>query len=505
MNGIAVAWARLLGLQIVGLAVAVATVAIAAIVVPPAVYGQYALVLSLLQVISPVTLSWISQSAVRFGREEYLLNGGIAATLGSVLAMQVPLFGLVCVAVWIAMPWLETWAAGARFDWIAFTALGGIAAAETLAYAAQAAGRFTGYGAGQLLVRAGLAGALVPIYFGVGADARLLLAGTAAGSIAAAAMTFVSIPRRSRAKLRFDPPLARRILAYGWKLPLGAASGILFAWIDIWFIRSLIDLDAAGVYAWAYNVFRMAAMVLMPLSTVLAPLMADLRLSGDRDRSARGLRAILAAFILASAMVPIGLVPLRWAAELIVPTNYHAAIAPAIMLGGTMSLQLFVLGVNPLVMAYERAVGGVVILNVAMLGLNAVGDLLLIPRLGILGAAAATASATWLSVLVMNRLAWRFSQLDRELERSTTRLVAAVGAADLMAAFAIAEVQSVYWPWVLAAAAALSFFALRRAGYLRGLGALSPQLAALPWGRTMVQAIAWCEGRARPSVAPEQV
>ena len=59
-------WLRLLAFQGAGLAMSAGTVALAAVVLPPAVYGQYGLMLSMVQIASGVGLLWL-QSGHRAG------------------------------------------------------------------------------------------------------------------------------------------------------------------------------------------------------------------------------------------------------------------------------------------------------------------------------------------------------------------------------------------------------------------------------------------------------
>ena len=61
-------WIEILGFQALGFLASSATAVIAVIAVPPQVWGEYWLLLSIVQVVSGVGLSWVAQSVSLLAR-----------------------------------------------------------------------------------------------------------------------------------------------------------------------------------------------------------------------------------------------------------------------------------------------------------------------------------------------------------------------------------------------------------------------------------------------------
>ena len=473
-----VVWARLLGLQGVGFVVAAASVAFAAAVMAPEEYGRYGLMLSAVQVGFAVLAAWLGHALVRFAREEYRLEGRIGATLAVFLTMQTAIVALVALVVALAGPLLTRLVSAGPGDRpllvLAFVAL---VAVEGANYAAQATGRFRGYGSGPILAKLVPAAAIAAMAAGkLPATAGALLVGVALGWIAAAAWTGASVPRSALAGLKPTATGVRRMLGYGWVVPAGTTAGMLVTWMDVWFVRYHVGLDAAGAYTWAYQLYALAVSAFIPLSAILTPRMIDLHVSGDTAAAADSLDRIAAIFALFAGLMPLGLVVLRVAGDALAPAGYAAAIGPLVLLAAALAYQFLSYGVNPLLVGEARLVRRSVLVVIAMAVVNALGDALLVPLAGAEGAALAKAITIGGGAIALFGLAQRTCAAAGPV--TVTGLIVlgavlfafAVGAAWLPAPLLSA----------LAIAALLFPLALRAGGMYGDVGRLGRHLGPLP-------------------------
>jgi O-antigen/teichoic acid export membrane protein len=406
------AWFGILGMQAIAGIFSLATAALASLLVPPPVFGSFSLMMSIVQVTYGVGFAWLNHALFRYAREEHGARGTVAGVLFPVLMGHMLLLaGAAYLLAKVANPlayWLDLPVSILKWCIVGVAAL---ACFEALSYAAQAQGRFRGYGLGQVATKAGPLMVTLLFPWVAGGGSIVLFAGAVAGWLFAATLTAKAVnwaPAR--------PYATSALISYGWRLPFGTASGVLATWIGVWFVRAHLGLAEAGLYAWANALFGLIAAFLIPLSAVIAPRMVDLRLGGDTVGLTQNIRLTLAVALLASALTPAALSFLHFVASA-APDAYEAAIPVLVVLCGAAPAQFLSYVLNPLLMAHEDLVGRCVVANICVAASIAGGNVMMVPHLGMLGAAWATLIALWFagflwlviaSTLVRPaRVAWR--------------------------------------------------------------------------------------------------
>jgi O-antigen/teichoic acid export membrane protein len=482
-----VTWVQLMGFQALGLLMSVSTIALAAVAVPPAVWGTYGLLLSIVQVGYAVGLGWIGQSILRIGREEYAREGHIKATLSSAAPLALAFLAAIVAILWLAAPLASGFVAlpyGTPLLIVA--ALASFTLFQMTSYAAQATGRLDGYTTGQLLYRLGPLLAVGAAWSGLGADPAHLLAGALGGWLVAGIATRRAT-RDSRIGIAsISGEVVQSIWGYGRLLPIASTAAILVAWMDIWFIRAFIDAEAAGTYWWAYSVLTLGGAILIPLSAALAPRMIDLRLAESRAEIASRRELIVAGCLLAAVVAIAGSAPLKALSDLLLPVRYQPAGPLLAMLAASLPAQMAAYGASPLVLAFETMLPRVVALHVGAAALKSLANILLIPVMGVAGAALATGITIWAWALCLTAMipAGRANE-GRSLP--SILVAALVGAILMGSAYAV----SGFPPgtgFLTSSVVALSLWlVLKRAGLLSPLLGLEASLAALPLSRTTVR------------------
>jgi O-antigen/teichoic acid export membrane protein len=394
---------------------------------------------------------------------------------------------VIVAVVWLVAPLLSDFVAlsgGTLF--IVIAALASFALFQLTSYAAQATGRLDGHMIGQLLCRLGPLLAVGAAWSGLGVRPVYLLAGAAAGWLAGA----VATRRATRDNRIVVGSVSREVLQniwhYGRLLPIASTAAILVAWMDIWFVRVFIDARAAGVYWWAYSLLTLGGAILIPLSAALAPRMIDLRLAEKRAEIASRRQLIIAGGLLAAILAIAGGAPLKALSDLLLPERYQPAGPLLVMLAASLPAQMAAYGASPVVVAFETLLPRVVALHVGAAVLKALLNVLLIPAIGVAGAALATGISIWAWALCLIALI----PMDRA---GGTRslppiLVAAlVGAILLICAWAIATLPPGPGFLTGTAVAFSLWLVLKRAGLLSPLLGLEANLAALPVSRAIIR------------------
>ena len=473
-------WLRLLLYQGAGVGLAMATAALAAVAVPPAVYGEYGLLLSIVQVASGVALSWVNQGLLRIGREEFGRRGTSADTLAAAMALLAMLV-IALLAAAVALGPLLARATGLPLAHLAVIApcLLAFVLFETMSYAAQANGRLEGFTGGQVLARCGPFAGVALMLYGWGSDAVFLIACAGIGWVVAASFAGAAALANGVKPTPAWRSQISRIVAYGRLLPIASAAGMLSAWMGLWFVRGHAGLAEAGVLLWSMGVFSLLTGVLQPFSAILAPRMIDLKLADDKATLQRGIDVMLAAALLLAALMPLALSGLRMLFAAAVPGNYASATPLLVVLLSALPALLVAATLSPLLGAFESILPRLVALHATVSALNFCLLSLLVVRVGALGAAlastlAVTATTAGCLLLFQRVMGGRGISRRRWLELAVVGL--------LPPAFALL-LSAAGGAWGLTAGALASLALIlggRGLASFRALAALAPQLVHTP-------------------------
>ena len=248
-------------------------------------------------------------------------------------------------------------------------------------------------------------------------------------------------------------PALRELLAFCLPLVALALFTAFSASFDRFLLVQLLGLDAVAVYAAAVSLSSIPALFYTVLGFTLFPVLARHWSEGRRDEAARLTTQALQVFAflclpvaLALALAGLALLPLLSTAE------YRAEPAVFALLG----LSVAAFGLYQIVL-YALLLDGrshqVLALAVAAAALNALLNLLLAPRWGLVGAAAAAAASNaamvpWAARLAARAMPWSFPWL-RLASVAWRAVVATLPLAWATGPWHAAEPVS--WAWVIGA------------------------------------------------------
>jgi len=204
--------------------------------------------------------------------------------------------------------------------------------------------------------------------------------------------------------VRIHQRTARRFLRYGLPLIPAAVAAWIIEYSDRYFVVHMLGLGDAGIYTGAYRLAQIMRMLMAPLAFVLLPTILRLRKSGE-DPLARSLTRDAHSVYL---LVACGIAPLLivWGPQVLASLASESFRVSqsllALLVIGELLLSLRMLYTQLLFLSERTAavmlvIGGTALMNVA-------ANLMLIPMLGLLGAALATAISYATQWLIMLRL-----------------------------------------------------------------------------------------------------
>ncbi len=186
-------------------------------------------------------------------------------------------------------------------------------------------------------------------------------------------------------------PPAGELLRFGWPTALAGAFGLLVLWLDRLFVGYYLDDSSVGLYQAASQASLALAVVLTAFNSIFAPMIGELVREGERDQLGALYRANTRwGFLAALPLAALFLVAPADALEAFFGAVYRPA-APALVLltcGQLVNLATGAVGFLLMMSGRERTwLGCATTALVANVALN----LVLVPRYGVSGAAAATA------------------------------------------------------------------------------------------------------------------
>ena len=204
--------------------------------------------------------------------------------------------------------------------------------------------------------------------------------------------------------------LARDVMAYGFRAQVGSVVLLLNARLDFALVGALVGPAALGIYAVASRFAELLRLPYLAVSYVLYPSYAKDGREAAVPRAKAMMRRV--GWVPAAAAVPLGIAATFLLPALYGPT-FHRAVAPTyVLLAGLCGTGLA--GVITAFLMGSGRPGLNSLANAAGLVLTVTLDLLLIPRLGVIGAAIASMCAYLTTTIVLLALFRALTRPRRE-------------------------------------------------------------------------------------------
>ena len=210
--------------------------------------------------------------------------------------------------------------------------------------------------------------------------------------------------RPTRAVLGVRP--LREMLSFGAFALLGNVSGVIITTIDSLMVSSKLSLEAAGVYSVAFFISTALVLPFRALYKVAFPLLADYWKENDQTRMADFYQRTTRLNTLLGCYLALGIaLNLDFIFAQMKPAYAAGTTSVLILLAG----RLFdgITGVNGLIVVTSPRYRYDLLFNASLAGATVLMNLLLIPRLGLTGAAVAAAVALVLINTARTWFVWR--------------------------------------------------------------------------------------------------
>jgi O-antigen/teichoic acid export membrane protein len=213
-----------------------------------------------------------------------------------------------------------------------------------------------------------------------------------AGAAVTLAVTWTLTRRLVRLRVRAEPAIWRPLLVASLPLGLALAINEVYFRVDTLIISLYEPYQEVGLYTLAYRILEFTLAFGTIFLTTVFPLLSD-AVARDEARARRTIQAAFEVFVIVGApLVACGLVVAPAVIELAGGAEFDDAATPLriLLVAGALAWVNGVLGVA--LIAKERQASALW-LNVAALSFNVALNFLLVPRYGIVAAAAVTVAS----------------------------------------------------------------------------------------------------------------
>ena len=361
-------------------------------ILEPERYGSYVLFISVALIIAILT-TWTSASIVRFGREEFITEGSVRKTFWANYWILLPAFVLCFLLIFIFRTKLSQYIGIPQnyccliFAYILLSNL-----SSNIPVAFQAMGKMKHFSYLPLVLSASFLLALAVIYFqsfsvSVGLVIGLLIVGHLLTAIIG-----LWLLRKGITPICFPRDWIKRCFSYSWPMAFGGASQQVVQNVDQIVIRMFMALAFVGIYNVAYLLQNYLIMVPLLSISLMFPLMTSLIVTREEAKIGQYIKVyapqIAFFWALTVSLFLIFAPEIFW----LFGTDYAGASFPFTILLIGIAFRIFPIIESPVLSSYgliKQMVSVGVVTVVINLGL----DFLLIPRMGISGAAVATTIA----------------------------------------------------------------------------------------------------------------
>ncbi len=374
-------------------------------------YGTYVLVLAGASIMT-LLVTWTSAGVVRFGREEFDQDGSVRKTLWTMLwilgvcvlvavgvfaglsgkvgeYVVLPAFALPLVALYVLTSSL------ALLVPVFFQAMGRISVFSYIP-----------------VISSGLVLATVAVVFGMGMEVTVgWLVAVLIGGNAASVVVGLWLLRRDLIRPCVPVAWMKRFLGYVWPLLFAGVSSNAIRYVDQIVIGLFMAASAVGVYNVAYLLYGYVMSIPILAISLLFPLMVGMVLRAEKEGIARYIRVHAPQVVcLWSLLMATAIVFVREAVVIFGPM-YGEAATPLIILLGCVGFRILATVESP-VMSSHGFIKESVAISIGVGVVNVGLDFLLVPLMGIQGAAVATAVAFAAGGVTSSFVVWRRLKLN---------------------------------------------------------------------------------------------
>jgi O-antigen/teichoic acid export membrane protein len=398
----------------------IASVALMTRILGPEGYGYITIFNLVTAFVVMVTTNWTATSLIRFGREEYDQEGKLNHTFWARTIILTPCLLLGVVIVYLLRSFISdymkmpSWAV-----WLVIGSVFILTARTYFDYILQAIHRMKAYAATQIVFVVVSIIGLTLIYVGFFPKTyfTVIIIGLIANAIAIILLSLFLIPHRVLSPAKTDRKVLREVFSFSYPLMIANLAAYVVNWIDVIVIKHFFSMYDVGRYQLAYSMFNFLGGLIGSVTVLITPILVSFLAAKREDLILR----------YSTRLVPQGI--LVWTTTIgvvlcICPAIFRVVFGTGFSVSAIYFQYLAIgLVISGLIYSYSGEITAFKLIKlgaaagVARGVVNLIGDILLVPRIGPVGAALSTTAGISVGALsyllicqrqLREKLLWQF-------------------------------------------------------------------------------------------------
>ena len=337
--------------------------------------------------------NWTAASLMRFGREEYDQLGTVRHTFWARTILVVPCLLVMMTVVYIFRDFISDYMN--MPSWTVWLVIGSVlvmTARTYVDYILQAIHRIKTYAVTQLILTAVFILGLTLILVGLFPKNYLtvIITGLIANAVTIILLTLFLIPTRLLLPAEANLGMLREMFSFSYPIVIGSLAAYMVNWIDVVVIKYYFSMSDVGGYQLSYTVFNLLTGFIGSITVLMTPILVSLLAAKREDLVLRySTRLVPQGVLFWATAVGIGLsvcqpvFPILFSEAFNVSATYFQFLALGLAFNGLTNFY------SGEITAYKLIKLGMMA-SVARALVNLVGDVVLVPTMGPLGAALST-------------------------------------------------------------------------------------------------------------------
>jgi len=398
----------------------IASVALMTQILGPEGYGYITIFNLVTTFVVMVTTNWTAASLVRFGREEYDQQGKLNHTFWARTIILTPCLFLGVAMVYLFRDFINDYMK--MPSWAVWLVIGSaliLTVRTYLDYILQAIHRMKAYAMTQIVFVAISIVGLTLIFVGFFPKTLLtvIIIGLIANAITLTLLSLFLIPPRVVSPVNTTRRMLREVFSFSYPLLIGNLAAYIVNWIDVIVIKHFFSMYDVGGYQLAYNMFNLLGGLVSSVTILITPILVSFLAAKREDLVLRySTRLVPQGFLLWTTLIGIvmSICPpifrIVFGEGFGVSAIYFQFLAIGLVISGLINFY------SGEITAYKLMKLGVMA-SVARGVVNLIGDILLVPKMGPLGAALSTTGGIIIAALcyllicqrqLQEKILWQF-------------------------------------------------------------------------------------------------
>jgi len=340
-----------------------------------------------------LTTNWTAVSLLRFGREEYDQNGKLNHTFWARTIILTPCFLVGATAVYLFRGLIINYME--MPSWIVGLVVGSvlvITGRTYFDYILQAIHRIKAYAATQFVYTAASIVGLTLIWVGWFTQNYLtvIIIGLIANAVTLVILSLFLVPLKLLLPVETDRRMLREVFSFSYPIIIGNLSAYVVNWIDVVVIKYYFSISDVGGYQLAYNMFNLLTGLIGSTTVLMTPILVSFLTAKRGDLILRySTRLVPQGALLWATIVGLGLSICQPFFTIVFSEAFGVSATYFQFLAIGLALTGFIYSYSGEITAYKLIKLGMMA-SVARAVVNLIGDLLLVPMMGPVGATLAT-------------------------------------------------------------------------------------------------------------------